>query len=205
MDAGRAANNWHSRPEWEYPYILEPTTNNGRIPGGNAHGHVELVVEGAVEAEQFESVITSRHLMEAPNAKGDAHVFEDCIEIKWTEELGNPGAYMFKYLGKSWNRKDMEDYEKRFAALIFDQERQRFRASNGAQRWMQRNDDESSKSEWIFAGVANDQQARRVSRFDEYQDFRIATRGGVRTNLQRRGIEFNTNQQFDYLRKVMKD
>lgn len=174
MEADRKRDPWISRPDWEYLYILEPTTNEGRVDGGYPHAHAAVVVDGAVEPERFESVI-SRHLQEAPNATGDAHEFDDSIEVKRAESLGNPGAYLFKYLGKSWDVDEMADYEKRFAALLFDQGRQRFRASNGAQRWMQRDEDESGAGGWIFAGRATEEQARELRKFEDLDDFLIAT------------------------------
>lgn len=174
MAGDRKRDPWEPREDWEYLYILEPTTDEGMVPGGYAHAHVGIVVDGAVEDLRFESVL-DRHIQEAPNATGDAHELEDAIEVKKAEDLGNPGAYLFKYLGKSWNLEQMEDYERRFAALLFDQGRQRFRASNGAQRWMQRDEEDSEAGEWMFAGVATDEQAEQLREFEDYEDFMIAT------------------------------
>lgn len=119
------------------------------------------MVDGEVDARGFEWVI-DRYLVEAPNVTGDAHKFEDAIEMKEAESLRNPGAYLFKYLGKSWDVGQIEDYEKRFVGLIFDQEVQRFRALNEALRWMQRDEDESETGEWMFTEVASDEQAWRT-------------------------------------------
>lgn len=161
---------WEPRPEWEYLYILEPTTDEGMMPGGYAHAHAALVVDGEVESERFESVI-NRHLAEAPNATGDAHEFDTAIEVKPAEELNNPGAYLFKYLGKSWDTEEMEDYEERFAALLKESERQRFRASNGGQRWMQLDDDESEAGEWDFAGIVENDRLEELLEHDDAVDF----------------------------------
>ncbi len=185
MDGARKSDPWEPREDWEYLYILEPTTNEGHVPGGYAHAHAAIVVDGPVESHRFESVI-DRHITEAPNATAQAHEFEDAIEVKEAESLNNPGAYMFKYLGKSWDVDGMEDYEERFAALIFDQERQRFRPSNGAQRWMERDGEESEKGEWIFAGVATDEQTYELTEYEDLQDFAIAKGQGLRAWLRKR-------------------
>lgn len=185
MAGDRKRDPWEPRDDWEYLYILEPTTDEGRVPGGYAHAHAALVVDGEVEAARFESVI-NRHLAECAGARGEAHEFDDSIEVKRAEELGNPGAYLFKYLGKSWDTEGMEDYEKRFASLLFDQGRQRFRASNGAQRWMRREEEESEAGQWLFAGIATDEQARDLREFEDYQDFLIATNeSGLRSWLNK--------------------
>jgi len=190
MAGDRKRDPWEPRPEWEYLFILEPTTNRGRVSGGYPHAHAALVVDGEVSPERFESVIT-RHLVECEGARGEAHEFDDAIEVKRAESLGNPGAYLFKYLGKSWDVEEMEDYERRFAALLFDQGRQRFRASNGAQRWMQRPEDEAEVGEWMFAGVADQDQAAHLRRYEDHQDFLIENEtgggpgGGVRAWLAR--------------------
>lgn len=185
MAGDRKRDPWTPREDWEYLYILEPTTDAGYVGGGYAHAHAAIVVDGEVDPARFESVVT-RHLVEAPNARGEAHEFDDTIEVRRAADLGNPGAYLFKYLGKSWDVDEMTDYERRFAALLFDQGRQRFRASNGAQRWMKRDEDESEAGEWTFAGVATERQARELREYDGLEDFLIATNElGVRSWLQK--------------------
>ena len=185
MEGDRKRDPWEPRPEWEYVSILEPTTEDGDGPSGYAHQHVGIVVDGAVEAERFESVI-DRHLAECPGALGYAHEMSDAVEVKAAEDLNNPGAYLFKYLGKSWDVTEMEEYERRFAALLFEEGRQRFRASNGAQRWMQRDEEESESGRWRFAGIANGELCDRLREFDDYGDFLIATNaGGLRSWLSR--------------------
>jgi DNA-binding PucR family transcriptional regulator len=92
----------------------------------------------------------------------------------------------------------MEDYEERFAGLLFDQGRQRFRASNGAQRWMQRDGAESEVGEWMFAGVASDKQARELREYDGYEDFLIATGPevtGLRAYLQEEDAKRRAKKQ----------
>jgi hypothetical protein len=170
MDGARKRDPWEPREEWEYLYILEPTTDEGTVPGGYAHAHAALVVDGEVESERFESVI-NRHLAEAPNAMADAHEFNDAIEVIPADELNNPGAYLFKYLGKSWNTEDMEDYEERFAALLKESERQRFRASNGGQRWMQLDEEESEAGDWDFAGIVENDRLEQLLEYDDALEF----------------------------------
>jgi len=197
MDGSRKSDPWEPREKWEYLYILEPTTNKGHMPGGYAHAHAALVVDGEIDGRRFESVV-DRHLVEAPNATAQAHEFEDAIEVKQAEELGNPGAYMFKYLGKSWDVSGMADYEERFAALLFDQGRQRFRASNGAQRWLQRDEDDSESGDWMFAGVASDEQAEELRDYEDYEDFLVATGPnvtGLRTYLQEEDAKRRADQE----------
>jgi hypothetical protein len=185
MEGDRKRDPWEPRPEWEYVSILEPTTEDGDGPSGYAHQHVGIVVDGAVEAERFESVI-DRHLADCPGALGYAHEMDDAVVVKAAEELNNPGAYLFKYLGKSWDVTEMEEYERRFAALLFEEGRQRFRASNGAQRWMQRDDEESESGRWRFAGIANEELCDRLREFEDYGDFLVATNaGGLRSWLSR--------------------
>lgn len=166
--------------------ILEPTTNEGEVPGGYAHSPVGIVVDGEVSAERFESVI-DRHLAECPGTLGQAHEMDNAIEVKRAGELNNPGAYLFKYLGKSWDMEEMEDYEERFAALLFEEGRQRFRASNGAQRWMKRDEEESESGDWIFAGIADEELVGELFEYEDHEDFLIATRAsGLRSWLSRR-------------------
>lgn len=191
MGGERKTDPWTPR-DWEYLYILEPTTNEGNVPGGYAHAHCAIVVDGEVDSRRFESVI-NRHLVEAPNAKGEAHEFDKTIEVKEAEELGNPGAYLFKYLGKSWDVDDMADYEERFASLLFDQGRQRFRASNGAQRWLQRDEDESGKGNFIFAGIGNSEQVfHLMQEYEDLDEFRIAHETSVRGWLNQNQISDET-------------
>jgi len=186
MEGDRKRDPWEPRPEWEYLWILEPTTDEGLIPGGYAHAHVGIVVDGEVSENRFESVI-DRHIVECPGATGDAHELDSAVEVKQAESLGNPGAYLFKYLGKSWDTESMEDYEKRFAALLFEEGRQRFRPSNGAQRWMQREGEESEAGSYMFAGIAGEAEALELAEFEDYTDFLLATNArGLRSWLAKR-------------------
>ena len=179
MDGSRKRDPWESR-EWEYLYILEPTTDAGYVPGGYAHAHAGIVVDGPVEAARFESVI-DRHLEAAPNATGDAHEFDDAIVVKPATSLENPGAYMFKYLGKSWDVGSMEDYEERFAALLHETGRQRFRRSNGASRWLEDRDDEGE--DWVYVGIANEEKRGELEAYETAEDLRIDQERGVRAFL----------------------
>ena len=195
MNGERASDPWGAR-EWEYLWILEPHTDEGRVPGGYGHVHVGIVADGDLEPERFESVI-SKHLLECEGARGDAHELESAIDVRPASELNNPGAYLFKYLGESWDVEGMEDYERRFAALLRETGRRRLRASNGAQDWMKREGEASG--DYIFAGVGRaDAVAKLLEDYEDVEDFRIATGMGVREWLNgRTSRELETGHRWE--------
>jgi hypothetical protein len=191
MGAKRKKDQYHgfAPDEWEYLRILEPTTEDGYGPSGYAHEHTCIVVDGDPGEQRFHSVL-EKHVEKAETARLDAHEFEDTIEVREHGELENPGAYVFKYLGKTWQTGEMEEYEERFAALLKETGRRRFQPSDGAQRWMQPDEDESESGDWVFAGIGTDRQAQELQQFNDYRDFLIATGAdGLRSWLaERRGV-----------------
>ena len=197
MESVRVSDPWDAR-EWEYLWILEPHTDEGRVPGGYGHVHIGIVADGDLEPERFESVI-SKHLVNCEGATADAHELDDSVEVKPAEELNNPGAYLWKYLGQSWDVQEMEDYEKRFAALLRESGRRRLRASEGAQRWMQRPESESAKGDYTFAGVGSAEAVSELlSEYDDHDDFKIATEMSVRGWLNERSYtEFDPGARWD--------
>lgn len=53
-------------------------------------------------------------------------------------------------------------------------------------------EEESEAGEWMFAGVASDEQARELWKYDDYEDFLVATGPevtGLRTYLQKEGAK----------------
>lgn len=172
--------------EFEYLRILEPTTENGCGPSGYPHMHLVLAVDGDVERHRFESVI-DKHLDKAPNALGRAHEFETAIEIMDSDQMHNVGAYIFKYLGKTYETGDLEEYEERFNALLWETGRRRIQPSDGAQRWMDRDDEsEVEPGRFEFVGVASDDKAAELTDYDSYEDFTIDHEMGVEAWLSGR-------------------
>ncbi|MFB6239920.1 MAG: hypothetical protein ABEH81_16435, partial [Halopenitus sp.] len=169
--------------EFEYLRILEPTTENGYGPSGYPHQHLVLAVDGDVERARFESVI-NKHLEKAPNALGRAHEFDTTIEIMDGEELTNVGAYIFKYLGKTYETDDLAEYEKRFNALLWETGRRRIQPSDGAQKWMSRDDEsEAEPGRFQFAGVGESEKAKELLEYDSVSEFRVDKEMGVRAYI----------------------
>lgn len=168
--------------EFEYLRILEPTTENGYGPSGYPHQHVILAVDGDVQRERFESVI-EKHLAKAPNALGRAHEFDSTIEIMDGDELANVGAYIFKYLGKTYETGELEEYEERFNALLWETGRRRIQPSDGAQEWMDREDDGAQEGRYQFVGVGHEEKVEELREYDSVQEFRIDKEMGVRAFL----------------------
>jgi hypothetical protein len=172
--------------EWEYLRILEPTTENGYGPSGYPHQHVVLAVDGDVCRERFESVI-DKHLEKAPNALGRAHEFDTSIEIMDGEELKNVGAYIFKYLGKTYETGELEEYEERFNALLWETGRRRIQPSDGAQTWMDRDEEESAAEDrYMFAGVGDIERVDELQDYESVEQFRMEKEMGVRAFLSGR-------------------
>jgi len=169
--------------DFEYLQIREPHTDSGDVPGGYAHIHPVIVCDGEPERERFERVI-DKHVEKCDLAQYSAHNHDESIDIRRMDEIGNLGAYLFKYLGKSWGG-DLEPYQRRFNALLWESGRRRFQPSDGAQRWMSREDSESVQS-WIFAGVANEEKVARLEGYDDAEELRIDKEMGVRSYLNER-------------------
>jgi len=196
MGAERKKDTYHGfgGDEWEYLRILEPTTENGYGPSGYPHQHVVVVVDGDVTQERFESVI-DKHLEKAPNALGRAHEFDTTIEMMDGGELTNVGAYIFKYLGKTYETGELEEYEERFNALLWETGRRRIQPSDGAQKWMQREDEEAVESDrFRFVGVGDIGRVEELQEYDSAETFRVDKEMGARAFLSGRegvGVEID--------------
>lgn len=140
---------WPSR-EWQYMFILETTTDKGKVPGGYGHVHVAVVADGEIDDGRLEGVI-DKHLELAPGATGEAHELDDAIDARPFNELDNPGAYVGKYLGEQFYEDEAPEYLTRFNAVLWETGRRRVRVSDGAQGWIQREDSETGR--WEFLGA----------------------------------------------------
>lgn len=158
--------------EWEYLQIWEPTTDEGHVPGGYAHQHVAIVCDGPPGRERFERVIR-KHVEKCEWAELEAHSAEESVDVRPFSELTNPGAYLFKYLGKSWQAQNATDYERRFNAMLWETGKRRFQPSERAQRWMQPSETDAGES-WRFVGTGTRDKVARLNEYEDYQDFRVA-------------------------------
>jgi len=160
---------------WEYIGILEPHRS------GYAHLHVGVFVKGMVKESDFDSVI-KKHVETCELASKAAH--KDSISVSRStdreEDSSNLGAYLACYMGDSLpedaddDERWSDDYDAvpahvlRFWTTLWLSQRQQFRPSNGAQEYMQREEDEEKEDkenrddmeeepkEWVIIGVAVD-------------------------------------------------
>lgn len=155
--------------EWEYLAIIEPHAS------GYAHVHLGVFVKGPVVAEQFQPVLDA-HLRNCPTAGEEAHqVFdedgeEDAVSVHRTADrrnndgIENLGAYLGAYMAGEYGEEatEMPEYVQGFYAVMWATGRQWFRPSNGAQEFMQPDDDdedgtaEELAEKWRFVGIAPD-------------------------------------------------
>ena len=156
--------------EWEYLAILEPHES------GYVHIHLGVFVKGPVVAEQFQPVLDA-HVRNCPAAGEEAHrVFdedgeEDAVSVHRTasrpgdDGLENLGAYLGAYMAGDYavEATEMPENVRRFYATMWATGRQWFRPSNGAQEYMQPDDDEDDDrddellaEEWELVGIAPD-------------------------------------------------
>lgn len=169
--------------DYEYLQIREPTTDNGSVPGGYAHIHPVVVFDGKPERKRLERVI-DKHVEKCDWATAEAHPYDECIDIRPFDEIANLGAYLFKYLGKSWGG-SLKPYQRRFNAMLWETGRRRFQPSEGAQRWMQPEDEYSGMS-WMFVGVGEDEKVAELMQYDDVGEFQVAKETGVRSWLNQR-------------------
>jgi len=152
--------------DWEYLAILEPHES------GYAHVHVGVFVKGPVVAEQFQPVLDA-HLRNCPTAGEDAHqLFDengepDAVSVHRAADrrdldgIENLGAYLASYMAGEYGAEanQMPEYIRGFYALMWATGRQWWRPSNGAQEYMQpeeesQEDDEELAENWRFVGIA---------------------------------------------------
>lgn len=154
--------------EWEYLAIIEPHES------GYAHVHLGVFVKGPVVAEQFQPVLDA-HLRNCPTAGEEAHqIFdedgeEDAVSVHRTADrrnndgIENLGAYLGAYMAGEYGEEatEMPEYVQGFYAVMWATGRQWFRPSNGAQEFMQPDQDDGETAEelaedWQFVGIAPD-------------------------------------------------
>ena len=163
----RALNRALNGREWEYLAIIEPHAS------GYAHVHLGVFVKGPVVAEQFQPVLDA-HLRNCEAAGADAHQLldedgeEDAVTIhrsadrRNNEGIENLGAYLAAYMAGEYGAEatEMPEYVKGFYATMWATGRQWFRPSNGAQEFMQPDDDDETDEElaedWRLIGIAPD-------------------------------------------------
>lgn len=142
---------------WERLMVLEPHKS------GYVHAHIAVFVDGGVDAETFEPVIDA-HLRNCELAERDAHEYENVIDVKRVagsrdrelDEIGNLGSYLAEYLGMyDEDPLDAPEHVQAFNALLWATGRQRWRPSNGAQRYMAY-DSSLLEPEWDLVGVTYD-------------------------------------------------
>jgi len=165
--------------DFEYLQIREPTTDAGEVPGGYAHIHPVVVCDGEPERERLERVI-DKHVEKCEWALPSAHSYEECIDIQRMDEIGNLGAYLFKYLGKSWG--DLDPHQRRFNAMLWETGRRRFQPSDGAQRWMSLDEDDGGP-DWVFVGVGENEKVGKLAEYDDAEEFRVVHETDIGTWL----------------------
>lgn len=149
--------------DWEYLAILEPHES------GYVHIHLGAFVKGPVVAEQFQPVLDA-HLRNCPAAGEEAHRIldengeEDAVSIhraadeRDNEGIENLGAYLAAYMAGEYGAEatEMPEYVQGFYAVMWATGKQWFRPSNGAQEYMQPEEEESPEgvSEWTLLGIA---------------------------------------------------
>lgn len=155
--------------EWEYLAILEPHQS------GYAHVHIGVFVRGPVVAEQFQPVMDA-HLRNCPTAGREAHRVvdedgeEDAVTIHRSADgrrdldgIENLGAYLGAYMAGEYGDEatEMPAHVQGFYATMWATGRQWFRPSNGAQEFMQpdeesQDDEGMLAEEWELVGIAPD-------------------------------------------------
>ena len=152
--------------EWEYLAIIEPHAS------GYAHVHLGVFVKGPVVEEQFQPVLDA-HLRNCPTAGREAHqLFDDdgepdAVSVHRTADrrnndgIENLGAYLAAYMAGEYGAEatEMPEYVQGFYAVMWATGRQWFRPSNGAQEYMQpeeESDDGDGElvENWRLVGIA---------------------------------------------------
>jgi hypothetical protein len=175
MEADRKKDDYEAM-EWEYLQIREPTTEAGDVPGGYLHIHPVIVCDGHPGRKRFERVI-DKHVEKCELALPEGHEYDTSIQVMEADEIANLGAYLFKYLGKSWTG-EYEPHQRRFNAMLWESGRRRFQPSEGAQRWMRR-EEGSDGGSYRFVGVGQNEKVAELAEYDDVGDFRIDKEVGV--------------------------
>ena len=145
---------------WERLAILEPHKS------GYLHVHMAVFVEGKVTRDDFAPVIEA-HLRNCPIAGDDAHDVEDddTISIRHAgadrdldneDQLDELAIYLAEYLG-TYGDDPLEaaEHVQQSNAVLWATGRQRWRPSNGAQRFMRAYPEENpdEPSAWELDGI----------------------------------------------------
>jgi hypothetical protein len=151
---------------WEYLAILEPHQT------GYLHIHIAVFVDGYVTADDFAPVIRA-HVRNSPHAEPEAHDVTDDSTVSVNrvgldrrgqhaaaegidhgDEIGNLGTYLAEYLGThSGDPLDAPDHQQMSNAVLWATGKQRWRPSQGAQRYMSSFQKEADESPWEMLGV----------------------------------------------------
>jgi hypothetical protein len=145
---------------WERLAILEPHES------GYLHVHMAVFVEGKITRDDFAPVIEA-HLRNCSIAGEDAHDVSDesTISIRHAgadrdldneDQLDELAIYLAEYLGTYGDDPlDAPDHVQQSNAVLWATERQRWRPSNGAQRYMRAypEEDPDEESAWELDGI----------------------------------------------------
>jgi hypothetical protein len=147
---------------WERLAILEPHES------GYIHVHMAVFVDGKITREDFAPVIEA-HLRNCPIAGEDAHDIEDddTISIRHAgtdrdlddeDQLDELAIYLAEYLGTYGDDPlDAPEHVQQSNAVLWATGRQRWRPSNGAQRYMRAypEEDPDEPSPWELEGIVS--------------------------------------------------
>ena len=147
---------------WERLAILEPHQS------GYLHVHIAVFVEGVVRPEQFRPVIEA-HLRNCDRAGPEAHRVDpddpeqrSAVSVRHVgsdrgeNEIANLGTYLAEYLGTyDGDPLDQPDHVQAANAVLWATGKQRWRPSQGAQRYMatNRGGEGDGFTEWEFIGI----------------------------------------------------
>jgi hypothetical protein len=142
---------------YEYLAILEPHQS------GYLHVHIAVFVEGVVTAETFRPVIEA-HVRNCDLAEPEAHDLDDdsTASVRWAGgdrddledgHLDELAIYLAEYLG-TYGDDPLEQAEhvQMANAILWATERQRWRPSNGAQKYMAQNRSPANP-DWELVGI----------------------------------------------------
>jgi len=145
--------------QYERLAILEPHKS------GYIHVHMAVFVQGVIDRETFAPVIDA-HVRNCDLAGRDAHDTGDrsTISVKRVgnerqenEEIANLGTYLAEYLGTYGDGEgplDAPEHVQMSNAILWADERQRWRPSNGAQEFMAYDGpDDPEVSDWELVGI----------------------------------------------------
>jgi hypothetical protein len=157
--------------EWERLAIIEPHKQRS---AGYAHIHIGVFVKGPIVAEQLQPVLDA-HLENCPTAGEDAHqLFDedgepDAVSVHRAADernrdgIENLGAYLSSYMAGEYGAEatEMAEYVQGFYALMWATGPQWWRPSNGAQQYMQpeeesQDDEEELAEDWSLVGIVPD-------------------------------------------------